>query len=242
MAEQRGRRRRTVPAWAEEPVAQAAPVPAQTEESIADTLMADWENQVVTDEVDPVTAQQPYVPDSPAYAEPEPEYGSDPAYAYEEEPAPARQPEPARDENVPFNTRRQKNVMDAREVMDRPTVLAERQEAQDPHREKRPTVRGPDKDHKVPIAVIGPDGSMLPFSGDARDRLALLHYNVTYVYHREDLHAVMKYNDRQLREGNVDRVVHGVPMKARPLPSRDQVTTQRESMAVAFSPEMLNNG
>ena len=130
-------------------------------------------------------------------------------------------------------------TLDATTLFTQPTILADRSNTQLKSTDTM-QLAGPTPDHPTPIAVVGRDGDVMPFSGEDRDRLSLLGYDVTYLYTKEDVKKVVAHNTKMLREGNVDRVMQGIRMVAPPLPNSDDSETLRENLAVAFSPSMLN--
>lgn len=130
-------------------------------------------------------------------------------------------------------------TMDAREFTGEQTILAARSNTSSTNKGEQMKLKGPNSPTQAPIAVVSPDGAVFPFSGETRDRVALLGYDVTYIYDRDDALKVIAHNEKMLRNGNVDRIVHGIPMEAAPLPTRDETAELRENLAVAFSPDML---
>lgn len=130
-------------------------------------------------------------------------------------------------------------TMDAAALVGDPTILAPRSNASSATSGRKVKLKGPKNPGDNPIAVVSKDGSVYPFSGAVADRVALLGYDVTYIYDIDDAKMVLAHNERELRAGNADRVIHGIPMEAPPLPNRDDAATLRENLAVAFSPDMI---
>lgn len=130
-------------------------------------------------------------------------------------------------------------TMSAEDLVGEPVILAPRSNASSTTSGRKVKLKGPKNAGDNPIAVISRDGSVYPFSGETRDRVALLGYDVTYIYDIDDAKMVIEHNERVLRDGNADRVIHGFAMEAPPLPTSDNGTTLREDLAVAFSPDMI---
>lgn len=129
--------------------------------------------------------------------------------------------------------------MDASQFVGEPTILAPRSNASSTTSGRKVKLKGPKNAGDNPIAVISRDGSVYPFSGAVSDRIALLGYDVTYIYDIDDAKMVIAHNEKALREGNADRVIHGIPMEAPALPTKDDANELRENLAVAFSPDMI---
>lgn len=130
-------------------------------------------------------------------------------------------------------------TMDASQFVGEPTILAPRSNASSTTSGRKVKLKGPKNAGDNPIAVISRDGSVYPFSGAVSDRIALLGYDVTYIYDIDDAKMVIAHNEKALREGNADRVIHGIPMEAPALPTKDDANELRENLAVAFSPDMI---
>lgn len=130
-------------------------------------------------------------------------------------------------------------TMDASQFVGEPTILAPRSNASSTTSGCKVKLKGPKNAGDNPIAVISRDGSVYPFSGAVSDRVALLGYDVTYIYDIDDAKMVIAHNEKALREGNADRVIHGIPMEAPALPTKDDANELRENLAVAFSPDMI---
>lgn len=130
-------------------------------------------------------------------------------------------------------------TMDASQFVGEPTILAPRSNASSTTSGRKVKLKGPKNAGDNPIAVISRDGSVYPFSGAVSDRIALLGYDVTYIYDIDDAKMVIAHNEKALREGNADRVIHGIPMEAPALPTKDDADELRENLAVAFSPDMI---
>lgn len=130
-------------------------------------------------------------------------------------------------------------TMDAAQFVGEPTILAPRSNASSTTSGRKVKLKGPKNAGDNPIAVISRDGSVYPFSGAVSDRIALLGYDVTYIYDIDDAKMVIAHNEKALREGNADRVIHGIPMEAPALPTKDDANELRENLAVAFSPDMI---
>lgn len=130
-------------------------------------------------------------------------------------------------------------TMDASALVGDPVILAPRSNASSKTSGRQLKLKGPKNSGDNPIAVVSRDGSVYPFSGETRDRMALLGYDVTYIYDIDDAKMVIAHNEKALRDGNVDRVIHGFAMEAPPLPTSDTGATLREELAVAFSPDMI---
>lgn len=130
-------------------------------------------------------------------------------------------------------------TMDASQFVGEPTILAPRSNASSSTSGRKVKLKGPKNAGDNPIAVISRDGSVYPFSGAVSDRIALLGYDVTYIYDIDDAKMVIAHNEKALREGNADRVIHGIPMEAPALPTKDDANELRENLAVAFSPDMI---
>lgn len=130
-------------------------------------------------------------------------------------------------------------TMDASQFVGEPTILAPRSNASSTTSGRKVKLKGPKNAGDNPIAVISRDGSVYPFSGAVSDRIALLGYDVTYIYDIDDAKIVIAHNEKALREGNADRVIHGIPMEAPALPTKDDANELRENLAVAFSPDMI---
>lgn len=130
-------------------------------------------------------------------------------------------------------------TMDAAQFVGEPTILAPRSNASSTTSGRKVKLKGPKNAGDNPIAVISRDGSVYPFSGAVSDRVALLGYDVTYIYDIDDAKMVIAHNEKALREGNADRVIHGIPMEAPALPTKDDANELRENLAVAFSPDMI---
>lgn len=130
-------------------------------------------------------------------------------------------------------------TMNAEELVGEPTILAPRSNGKSTTSGRQVKLKGPRNAGDNPIAVISRDGSVYPFSGETRDRVALLGYDVTYIYDIDDAKMVIENNERALRDGNADRVIHGFAMEAKPLPTGDDGATLKEELAVAFSPDMV---
>lgn len=130
-------------------------------------------------------------------------------------------------------------TMDASQFVGEPTILAPRSNASSTTSGRKVKLKGPKNAGDNPIAVISRDGSVYPFSGAVSDRIALLGYDVTYIYDIDDAKMVIAHNEKALREGNADRVIHGIPMEASALPTKDDANELRENLAVAFSPDMI---
>lgn len=130
-------------------------------------------------------------------------------------------------------------TMDASQFVGEPTILAPRSNASSTTSGRKVKLKGPKNAGDNPIAVISRDGSVYPFSGAVSDRVALLGYDVTYIYDIDDAKMVIAHNEKALREGNADRVIHGIPMEAPALPTKDDANELRENLAVAFSPDMI---
>lgn len=133
-------------------------------------------------------------------------------------------------------------TLPASQMFEIPTILAERSNASLPGRDGSNPLKltGPSRDNPSPIAVVSADGSVLPFSGEDRDRLSLMGYDVTYLYTKDDAKKVIAHNQKMLRDGNVDRVMHGIPMQAPQLPQDNSGEQLHEALTVAFNPSMLN--
>lgn len=130
-------------------------------------------------------------------------------------------------------------TMDAAQFVGEPTILAPRSNASSTTSGRKVKLKGPKNAGDNPIAVISRDGSVYPFSGAVSDRIALLGYDVTYIYDIDDAKMVIAHNEKALRDGNADRVIHGIPMEAPALPTKDEAAELRENLAVAFSPDMI---
>ena len=130
-------------------------------------------------------------------------------------------------------------TMDASQFVGEPTILAPRSNASSTTSGRKVKLKGPKNAGDNPIAVISRDGSVYPFSGAVSDRIALLGYDVTYIYDIDDAKMVIAHTEKALREGNADRVIHGIPMEAPALPTKDDANELRENLAVAFSPDMI---
>lgn len=130
-------------------------------------------------------------------------------------------------------------TMDAAQFVGEPTILAPRSNASSTTSGRKVKLKGPKNSGDNPIAVISKDGSVYPFSGAVSDRIALLGYDVTYVYDIDDAKMIIAHNEKALRDGNADRVIHGIPMEAPALPTKDEAAELRENLAVAFSPDMI---
>lgn len=130
-------------------------------------------------------------------------------------------------------------TMDASQFVGEPTILAPRSNASSTTSGRKVKLKGPKNAGDNPIAVISREGSVYPFSGAVSDRIALLGYDVTYIYDIDDAKMVIAHNEKALREGNADRVIHGIPMEAPALPTKDDANELRENLAVAFSPDMI---
>lgn len=143
------------------------------------------------------------------------------------------QPLPAPPVHHPLGT------MNAGDLVGEPVILAPRSNGKSTTSGRQLKLKGPKNPGDNPIAVVSRDGSVYPFSGETRDRVALLGYDVTYIYDIDDAKMVIEHNERVLRDGNADRVIHGFAMEAPPLPTADNGATLREELAVAFSPEMI---
>lgn len=92
-----------------------------------------------------------------------------------------------------------------------------------------------------PIAVIGPDGHILPFTNNMVDRFYLMHSKVTYVYDLDDLRAMVKINNAAIEADRDDRIVFGSPLQPKAREPLDAHTVS-EVVAQAYSPSMLETG